>query len=62
MADAEKLRKAVEAYDFPEIGHITCSIGVTQVKSDDNFTEVFNRIDKAMYDSKQNGRNTVTLL
>ena len=62
MADAEKLRKAVEAYDFPEIGHITCSIGVTQVKSDDNFTEAFNRIDKAMYDSKQNGRNTVTLL
>ena len=62
MAFAEKLRKEVEEYAFPEIGHITCSVGVTELKEDDDFTKAFNRIDKAMYDSKESGRNTVTLL
>ena len=62
MAMAEKIRSSVEAYEFPEIGHITCSVGVTELKTDDDFSKAFNRIDKAMYDSKHNGRNTVTLL
>lgn len=59
---AEKLRKTVEESDFPEIGHITCSIGVTELMVGDTFTEAFNRIDKAMYTSKHNGRNKVTIL
>ena len=59
---AEVLRKSVESYEFPEIGHITCSIGVTQLKTSDEFQEVFDRIDKAMYSSKHNGRNMVTVL
>ena len=59
---AEKIRQNVEAYQFPEIYHITCSIGITELKKDDNFTDAFNRLDKAMYASKQNGRNKVTLL
>lgn len=61
-AVAEKIRQNVEAYQFPEIYHITCSIGITELKKDDNFTDAFNRLDKAMYASKQNGRNKVTLL
>lgn len=59
---AEQLRKKVEEYEFPEIGHITCSIGVTELKKDDNFDDAFNRLDKAMYTSKNEGRNKVTLL
>lgn len=59
---AEKLRKNVEESEFPEIGHITCSIGVTELRVGDTFTEAFNRIDKAMYQSKHNGRNKVTIL
>ena len=59
---AEKLRKAVEEYEFPEIGHITCSIGVTEVKDEDDFKTAFDRLDKAMYASKHNGRNMVTKL
>ena len=59
---AENLRKTVEEADFPEIGHITCSIGVTDLKAEDTFDEAFNRIDKAMYTSKENGRNTVSRL
>ena len=59
---AEKLRKEVEQYSFPEIGHITCSVGVTELKVGDTFENAFTRIDKAMYSSKNNGRNKVTLL
>ena len=59
---AEKIRKSVEAYFFPEIYHITCSIGVTELKVGDDFTAAFNRLDKAMYASKHNGRNQVTIL
>ena len=59
---AEKFRKDVETYEFPEIGHITCSIGVTELKTDDTFDEAFDRLDKAMYKSKHNGRNQVTIL
>ncbi|MBO4637119.1 MAG: GGDEF domain-containing protein [Clostridiales bacterium] len=59
---AEKLRVRVEGYDFPETGHITCSVGVTELMPEDDFTEAFNRIDKAMYISKHSGRNMVTLL
>ena len=61
-AKAEELRKKVEEYLFPEIFHITCSIGVTELKPEDDFTESFNRLDKALYSSKQTGRNKVTLL
>ena len=59
---AESIRAKVDEYLFPEIAHITCSIGVTELKADDDFTEAFNRLDKAMYSSKQNGRNKVTVL
>ena len=59
---AEEVRKKVEEYLFPEIYHITCSIGVTELVSGDDFTEAFNRLDKALYASKHTGRNKVTLM
>ena len=59
---ARRLKQRVEDHEFPTIGHITCSIGVTEIKSDDTFEEAFNRIDKAMYESKNNGRNMITVL
>ena len=59
---AEKIRNKVEEYIFPDILHITCSIGVTEIKKEDDFASAFDRIDKALYASKQNGRNQVTEL
>jgi diguanylate cyclase (GGDEF)-like protein len=59
---AEELRKKVEEHIFPDILHLTCSIGVTELTKDDTSEEAFTRVDKAMYESKQNGRNKVTLL
>ncbi|MCR4568273.1 MAG: GGDEF domain-containing protein [Pseudobutyrivibrio sp.] len=59
---AESLRERVENTDFPKVGKMTCSIGVTQVNDEDSVEDAFNRMDKAMYSSKENGRNRVTMI
>ncbi len=59
---ADQLRKKVEGTKFEQVGQMTCSIGVTQVKDEDNVENAFNRMDRAMYLSKENGRNMVTLI
>lgn len=59
---AENVRKAVETATFVDVGNITCSIGVTEVKKTDSFEDAFERVDKALYASKENGRNRVTVL
>ena len=59
---AEEFRMKVDAYEFPEIIHISCSVGVTELKNGDDFASSFDRIDKAVYASKQAGRNKVTVL
>ncbi|WP_024866006.1 GGDEF domain-containing protein [Butyrivibrio sp. FCS014] len=59
---AEGLRKAIAEADYGEAGHITGSIGISRLTEKDNFEEAFDRIDKAMYYSKEAGKNKVTIL
>ncbi|MCR5008571.1 MAG: GGDEF domain-containing protein [Oribacterium sp.] len=59
---AEGLRKTIAEADFGEAGHITGSIGISRLGSKDNFEDAFDRIDKAMYYSKEAGKNKVTIL
>lgn len=56
---AEKFRLAIEEYVFKEIGHVTCSFGVSQYIQGDSITSLIHRADKAMYQAKLNGRNRV---
>ena len=62
LALSEKLRQAVENMTFLNVGKMTCSVGVTVIKDDDSFESAFDRVDKALYASKKNGRNKVTVL
>lgn len=56
---AERLRTAVEAHTFPEVEHLTASLGVT-VASGTEMAEAFcKRADEALYLAKMNGRNRV---
>lgn len=55
----ERLRAATEAYQFPQVGRITVSIGFTHVRTDDNPNTAFERADKAVYWAKSHGRNQV---
>jgi diguanylate cyclase (GGDEF)-like protein len=55
----ERLRSNVEAHAFPQVGHITISVGFTEVRAGDSPASAFDRADKAVYHAKQNGRNQV---
>ena len=58
---AEKLRKDIENTCLTAIKacHITSSFGVTIFKEDDNKTSFLKRVDEALYEAKETGRNQV---
>ena len=59
---AEKLRTLVASHSFKEVGNVTISLGVAQMnQADKDIDEVIKRADNALYASKANGRNRVTL-
>ncbi|MBQ3819766.1 sensor domain-containing diguanylate cyclase, partial [bacterium] len=59
---AERIRKALETTELEVIGHVTASIGVaTFLEHADNMEDIMELTDQAMYESKRNGRNRVTL-
>lgn len=62
MIAAERIRKSIESAEIDTIGHITGSLGVaTYLEQSDNVEELLELTDQAMYTSKRNGRNQVTL-
>lgn len=59
---AEKLRATIEQHDFGLGTHnLTCSFGVSQVQPDDTIASLVNRADKALYLSKNSGKNCVRI-
>ena len=62
MIAAERIRKALESEKLDTIDHVTASIGVaTFLEHSDNIEDIIELTDQAMYQSKRNGRNQVTL-
>ena len=62
MVAAERIRAAIEAQELDTIGHITASVGVgTFPEHSIKLDELLDMTDQAMYKSKINGRNRVTL-
>lgn len=62
MIAAERIRKAIEDSPIDTVGHITGSLGVaTFFEHTENLEELLELTDQAMYTSKRNGRNQVTL-
>lgn len=53
----EKVRSMIESQSFDEVGHITCSIGITEVLPKDTLTDAIERADSALYAAKDGGRN-----
>lgn len=56
---AEKLRSLFEAHDFGDGLKATASFGVTQLDPDDTADSFTDKVDKALYKAKNNGRNRV---
>lgn len=59
---AEKVREKISQikFDVKDVGNVTCSFGVTQIDSNDNLETVLKKVDEALYESKENGRNKTT--
>ncbi|RKX85936.1 MAG: hypothetical protein DRP57_02625 [Spirochaetes bacterium] len=63
---AERLRKKIADYEFPGDGkslHVTISLGVAEYNPEkiQSLSQMVNEVDKALYESKETGRNKVTL-
>jgi len=56
---AEKVRDAIEAYDFELDENLTASFGVAVTTKADTQISWFSRADKALYKAKEMGRNRV---
>lgn len=62
MVAAERIRKSIENTEIETVGHITGSLGVaTFFEHSENVEELLELTDQAMYTSKREGRNRVTL-
>jgi diguanylate cyclase (GGDEF)-like protein/PAS domain S-box-containing protein len=59
---AEKIRQKISEFNFPVIGHVTCSFGISQYHPEDKAEESFQRADKALYEAKNSGRNKISIL
>jgi len=56
---AEHLRSIIEKCDFGIDKELTCSFGVTAAYDGDTSESLFKRVDKALYQAKNSGRNRV---
>jgi diguanylate cyclase (GGDEF)-like protein len=56
----ERLRKSVESQDIPQVGQVTISLGATEMVRNTFAGTLLDYADKALYYSKQNGRNRLT--
>ena len=62
MVFAERIRKKIESIELEKIGNITASIGVaTYFEHSEDIDELLELVDHAMYESKRNGRNRVSI-
>lgn len=57
---AERLRKKVETNTFEVVDHVTISMGVVELQSNENIEQLFKRVDNLLYHSKHNGRNQIS--
>jgi diguanylate cyclase (GGDEF)-like protein len=55
----ERLRSRIEEYAFPQVGRITVSAGLTEIREADAPVQILGRADQALYHAKNHGRNRV---
>lgn len=57
----ERFRRRIAEYEFPTVGRVTVSIGITHIDSAVMPSILLDRADKALYQAKANGRNQVVM-
>ncbi len=56
---ADRIRARIAEHQFPGIGRVTCSFGVTEYIPEDSVESIFIRVDGLMYRAKSQGKNRV---
>lgn len=59
LTAAEDLRAEVEKMAIPDIPPLTVSVGVAQYLAGESLDSLFQRVDEALYQAKNRGRNSV---
>lgn len=57
----ERARRAIADAPFPQVGRLTVSAGVAELRQDMSVMELFRRADAALYWAKDHGRNVCML-
>jgi diguanylate cyclase (GGDEF)-like protein len=55
----ERLRATIGGHEFPQVGHVTISVGYTRLDPRDVSTTCVERADAALYYAKSHGRDNV---
>ncbi|OEE31759.1 GGDEF domain-containing protein [Vibrio ordalii] len=55
----ERFRQHIEQFRFPQVQHITLSIGICSISPREYLSTILDRADKALYFAKNHGRNQV---
>ena len=58
---AENIRRKVAEHVFGEVGSVTVSIGVAEHLGNESPTAWFERLDRALYEAKETGRNRIVV-
>jgi len=58
---AQKIRKKIEEHTFEQAGKITISLGVTEFIHGEDKKSFIRRVDEALYEAKDGGRNMVVV-
>jgi diguanylate cyclase (GGDEF)-like protein len=58
---AQKIRAKVENYTFKSAGKLTISVGVTEYKDKEDRDKFIKRVDEALYEAKESGRNKIVI-
>lgn len=54
---SEKLREEVSSYHFNKVGYKTISLGIAQLRDEDDAQSLVKKADIALYEAKNSGRN-----
>ena len=55
----ERFQQLLSQYKFPQVGRVTASIGMIQIRATDHGSVAFHCADQALYYAKENGRNQI---
>ncbi len=58
----EKIRESIDKFLFDKVNHITISCGFSEVIKDDTSYSILKRVDDALYEAKNTGRNKILFL